>query len=341
MTILYTPREMLAMTEQKPRPDNFLRGRFIRQEVFSDKKFLEIDKVIGSQAKAAYSARAGGPTVVDKTGYSTLLHVAPYVYEAIPFSAADLDTREAGDTIYGSNAASSLAMKTSGWVGTLEDRLNRLEEAQLASALTSGTVVVSGDGTSYTVDYGMPSGHKVTNSGDDVWGTTTAIMAQLTEWSTFLSNKGYVATDLIMDPTAAALLLNDTTIATKLNNFRLSLGQVNPTLVAGQRASYLGNLAFANLNIDLWSYNGGYETAAGTFVNYLGTYRAIMVAGQQLDCRAHYGKIENLKSGSFIGRRFPNMYIQEDGRQGFVTLESAPLMAIHNPEAVVSALVVS
>lgn len=336
MTILYTPREMLAMVEQKPAPDNFLRGKFVRGEFYSDKTQLEIDKVIGTQAIAQYSSRTGGPGVVDKTGYSTLLHVAPYIYEQIPFTSQDVDVRAPGETIYGANAGQSLAKKTSDWMMKLEERINRREEQQMASALISGTVVVSGAGVSYTVDYGMPAAQKITLTAGDVWGTTTSIIPQLTAWATLLSNRGYIATDLIMDPATAALLCNDTTVKAVLNNWRINMGQIQPQVVAGQRASYIGNLGSIGFNLDLWSYAGVYETSTGSYTNYLGADRAIMVASPSIDCRAHYGKIENLKQGNFIGKRFPNMWIEEDGRKGFITLESAPLIAIHNPECVVS-----
>jgi len=165
-------------------------------------------------------------------------------------------------------------------------------------------------------------------------------MGQLEAWAKLLSDQGYTASRLYLAPATAALLRNDTSVQALLNNRRIVSGEISPVAVAGQRASYMGTLDGVGLNIDVYSYQGGYKTDADTFVNFMSTYAAVMV-GAGLEIVPCYSKIENLKSAGFAGRRFPNMWIEQSGKEGFITLESGPLMGIRNPEAIVSVTVVS
>lgn len=339
MTILYTPRELLEAMRINPLPDRFLRDMLVnRPEVISDKKYIELDKVVSSQAMATYNSRTGNPTIVNKTGFSTAVHVAPYVYEAIPITASDVDVRNPGENIYQSNAGSNLAEKVAMWTRELEDRLSVREEQQVASGIQNGTLTVSGDGVSYTVDFGMPAANKVTLTGGDVWGTTTDMLGQIEDWAKILSNKGYVASKMLLDVNAATLLRNDSTLQGLLNNRRIVTGEINPQVVAGHRASYMGTLNGVGLDIDLYVYLGGYQTDSTTFVNFLSSNKAILI-GAGLEIVPCYSKIENLKAAGFRGRAFPNMWIEDSGKEGFITLESGPLMGIRNPEAIVSATV--
>jgi len=157
-TIQITPREMVEAMRQNPRPSTFLRDLFVRREQYSNKTIIEIDKVNGSQIIANFVARSGGPNVVGKAGYETLLHAAPYLYEKIPYGPDDLDVRGAGMTVYDDPSA-ALNERVAEWLMDLDDRFTRNEEKQIADAILTGEISVSGKGVNYTVDFDQKAAH--------------------------------------------------------------------------------------------------------------------------------------------------------------------------------------
>lgn len=341
--IQYTSRQMLAAMKQQVKPDSFLRGKLVNMpDNLSDTKYIEVDDEVVAQGISGYNTRTGEAVEVAKDGYSTYLHVAPYVDEQITLTPADADTRSPGSTIYDGGAASRFATQVNGSLGNLGDRLDRLEEKQVSSVIQTGVISVSNaaTGVSYEVDFGLPAANKSTLSGTGVWGgSATDITGNLQTWAKVLSNNGYVATDLIMDQDAANLLLADTAIKAFLDNRRIQMGSIDVKLIAGQRANYIGTLMLPGLTIDLWSYFGGYRTDATTFVNYMTQYRAVMI-GSGFGIQPSYGKIENLKS-SFVGRRFPNMWQDNRGKYQYVGMESSPCMVARNIRGIFSAIVKS
>lgn len=341
MTTLYTPRQMLKAMKEMPKPDSFLGDMLVKGAAkLSNKKYIELDKFTGKQGIAVYNSRTGNATEVGKKGYTTDLHVSPYVNEVITMTPSDFDTREEGNTVYDTEAAGTQATKTTEYIGDLNGRLDRLEEKQIVEAITSGTVTVSNasTGVNYTVDYGLDADNKETLTGDDVWGGTTSdILGNVEDWGKRLSDKGYVAADMVLDINAAKQFRADTEILALLDNRRVQMGEISPRKIAGQRASYLGTLAAVGVNVDVWAYMGGYETADDTFVNYLDTNRAIMI-GAGVEIEKHYGKIENFKA-NFRGQRFPNMWAENNGKVRYIGMESSPLAVLRNPNAIFSAKV--
>jgi hypothetical protein len=339
MVTLYTPREMLDAMNENPRPDSFLRNMLVSgAPILSDKKHIELDKSFGRQGVAVYNSRVGDPTLVQKNGYQTDLHVSPYVNEMLTLSPSDVDTREPGDTIYESNAGDTLASRTAKWMDDLEDRLDRLEEKQVADAIQTGqlSILNAAAGVNYTIDFGIAAGNKITLAGAEIWGSGTENkLNQIKGWAKILSNKGYVAGDMIMSSGAADFLLDDTDFLALLDNRDVDAGRIDPTVLADQRATFLGTLRTRGVNIRLYSYEGVYETSLNTYVDYM-TSNQLCLIGRGIEIVPHYGKIENLKTGNFIGRRFPNMWEDLNGKAAYIAMESAPLNALRNPNAVVT-----
>lgn len=340
-TTLYTPQQMLRAMSHRPKVDSFLRDRLVNQPaILSDKKYIELDKFTEGQGVAVYNSRTGGPTEVAKQGYDTDLHVSPYVFESINQTPSDTDVREMGETIYESDAARNSNSKQMWNLEYLNKRLDRLEEKQIVEAITAGTVTVANAaaGVNYTVDYNMPSDNKVTLTGDNVWGGDDSdIKGNIETWGLRLLELGYPAVDLLLDFQAGQKLSVDTSILALLDNRRVVVGEIETKMIAGQKASKLGTLNLVGVNVDVWIYSGGYETAANTFTSYFDSNRAIMV-GAGVEIQQHYGKIENFKA-NFKGRRFPQMVPDRYGKQIELLMESAPLAVLRNPAAIISAKV--
>jgi len=340
-TIQFTPREMLEAMKQFPRPTDFLASMFVKKRNETNKTHIEIDRVIGSQVVAGYVSRNVGPNVVGKAGYQTLMHVAPYMYEQIPIKPSDLDIRSAGSTVYADPMA-FYASRYNTWLGELEDRFIRAEEKQVAEALLTGKVVVEGKGVAYEVDFDQDGTHIKDVSATTPWDVTGNSLDNLKDWCEQIDDTGAPGPDVLVgSPSAMRALIEDDEVQALLDNRRIKRGEIDIKLIRAQRATYLGNLTGIGYDLDLYSYQGRYDdVSTGTAVSnrYL-TDKYVILGSTQADVRFHYAKIENFKSGDFIGRRFPNNWETDDGKNRFLTMESSPLVGLHQTDAFISAKV--
>lgn len=338
--IQYNSRNLLEAMKLNPLPTSFLKDLVVTQTTTHDTEYLQIDRVIGGQTKASYTARDAGPNLVAKSGYSSKLHVAPYAYEEIVLTPKDVDVRLAGVDEFSSNASEVLDQRVAGYLRELNGRFDRLEEQQIAEALQSGEIEIPAAGGDYTIDFGMAAANLPDVSATAPWSTTsTDILSQLTTWqNVVIDGGGRPLMNCVMGQTAAKGFLANTAILANLDRRRVERGEINVRQVYAQRASYIGTLAGPGYDIDFWTYAGGYDVS-GTFTRFVNDKKVIFVGGSA-DLRMHYGKIENFNS-SFIGERFPNTVRDPYGKKISLTMESSPLFGMHEVESVLTATVIA
>jgi hypothetical protein len=329
---------MLDAFKLAPRPTSFLQDQLITDPVKThDTAYLEIDKVFEGESIASYSARDGGPDVVGKDGYDTLLHVAPYMYDEMTMTPKDADTRLPGNTIYEGSSGANVDVRTGENLNLMRDRFKRREEQQIAEGLRTGKIEVDGRGVKYTIDFKMPAAHKITLTAGDVWGSTTEDkLAQLEDWSELIQDAGAATPSrLYMAMNVARLLVKDTNIRALLDNRRIEQGQIDFRQLEQQRATYFGTLAGIGLNVELYAYQGSYKPDGGSRTRYIPDDYLIMTS-PNVKVVKHYSKIENFKAGGFVGEVFPNMWMEESGKRKHMSLESGPLIELREPEGVVA-----
>lgn len=334
----YTPIDMIEAMVQNPRPITFLRDLLIRgRETEHDTKIIEIDVKKGGRSVAAYVSRVGDANLVGKKGFSTNMHAIPYVYEEVTFTAEDINTRLPGNTIYASGAANRLDTRIGEWLGELNDRLETLEETQIAEIIQTGKLTVEGKDVSFVIDFQMDATHLALNSGTSNWGTGTENkLAQLSAGAKIIRETGAPnPTHLLLDELAAQDFLADEIILKYLDNRRVEMGQINIMQVAEQNATYIGTIMYPGLSLEVYSYQGTYDKNVNgvlTSTPFLDANTAILTT-PVADYRGHYGMLENLNT-RFVGKRYPDIIIDPRGRNGAVTMESSPLMACHQPDAI-------
>lgn len=334
----YTPIDMIAMMTQNPRPITFLRDLLIRGRVTEhDTKYIQIDIKKGGRSVAAYVSRVGEANLVGKRGFGSVAHAIPYVYEEVTFTPEDVNTRLPGNTVYASGAANRLDMRVGEWLAELDDRLENLEETQIAEVIQTGKLVVEGKDVSYEIDFQMDPTHLITNSGTDNWGNGGENkLTQLSEGAKVIRETGAPnPTHLLLDELAAQDFLADETILKYLDNRRVKMGEIDMVQLAEQNATYIGTIMYPGLNVEVYSYQGTYDkNVNGTLTStpFMAPNTAVLTT-PAADYRGHYGMLENLKT-RFIGKRYPDMFIDDRGRNGAVTMESSPLMACHQPDAI-------
>jgi hypothetical protein len=331
-TVQYTSLEMIEAMKYATPSRTFLQEMLIKKSTNHATKWIEIDVVKGGQTLPAYVSRRADAEEVDRNDFGTKIHLIPYTNQKHTFTPEDLESRMPGNTIYENNPSSQINELVGNQLAELDKRIIRLEEKQLADAISNGTTVISGDGVSYTIDYGRDSGNSVALAGTAKWGgATDDIIANCEAANEQLSKPGVdggVVTDIILGTTAASWFRKDTDILNYLDNRRVMVGEINPKYVASQDAAYIGTLNLPQLNADVWCYHGRYKNSAGAVTRYIDTNDAIFL-DRTLRAEKHYSMIYNFKSGNFIGSRFPFMYNTEDGKRKILALESGPLNAVH------------
>lgn len=338
LTTLYTPRNMIEALEQQPPVNTFLLDTLVTDVEVLETDTIELDTIKGGQTISAYSSREGDAVHVDKRGYDTVNHVAPYIFEDVTATPKDLKMREPGQNVYEKMSPQDrLDIKVGRWLKDLRDRRIRREEQQLAEGITTGKVVVSGKDVSYTIDYQMAAANLPVNAGADIWGSTTEDKLDQfrTDAGTIRNAGAGIATDVVLGKSAATDFINDTAILGLINNRRVEIGEINVRLLADQSAAYLGRISYPGFTLDFWSYEAQYKDSAGSLQLYIPTNKYVMFAAG-VSVKKYYTTIENLKAGTMMGEEFVMWDVANNGKKATLSYESGPLAAVRQPDGFVT-----
>lgn len=325
----YTPRTLKAVLRQSRMPQMFLFNLFNKKEEVLTTSHVEIDVVKHGQKKAVYTSPVGDPTVIKKLGFTNNIHPIPYIYDSVPYSAKDTDERQAGNTVYDDVTPGDMISRVvADGLTEMRNRMARTKEFQLSEALQTGVATISGKDVNFTVDFQMEASHIIQNAGGDIWGSGTENkLRQLADGSALTRQAGAPAiTDVILGVDAAELFLQDTDVLNYLDNRRVTMGEIDIKQVAEQGATYLGNISYLGLNVDVWSYQEQYEDDNGTFQYYIDPDMCLS-GSTAARVETYYGKIYNLNHGSMVAKEFADNIVAPNGRKGEITLESGPLVA--------------
>ena len=340
---IYTPQVMIEAMKQNPRPTTFLADLLVRKRTAEVSDIVSIDIEKGGRRVSSYVTRTANPLAVGKKGFSTNMHNTPYIAEEITYTAKDVMDRLPGESPYSGNTPGSRrAKRVADWLADLQDRIIRREEQQIAEALQTGKLAITGDGVSYSVDYQMAANHIVTLTGSDLWTSTGDKLAQFEAWAQLIRDAAAPGvTDIILGTSAAAYLLKDTEFREEMkttsgmNNIQFDIAND-----AAQEHTSLGILRRPGLTANLHVYQGQYTDESGVATPYIDPKKVVFVS-RAMRSEFHYGPIYNLLHGTMVAERFPYMYEDENGKSGHVALESSPLFGLHQPDSVVVAKVIA
>ena len=336
--IIYTPMELIPPLEKVLPRAGFFRSLFADSDSFhhgSEEFFL--DKVDGVRGIATYVNRDGEYVKVPSQGYQSNKFKPGYVMEKMIITPKDLRNRDAGvANVYGQQRpGNKLETKVGEQFAKLEERMVRLEEKQCSEALSTGKVIVKGEGVDYEVDFGLKASHKVVAS--PYWTDTTnakAVTDLRNNRALIIRDSGSVSGVVrhIMDETSWALFEQNAEF--QLWSTKTGFDNVNykPSMENNIGATYIGFIPTVG---EIWTYFNEYNDTDGTTKNFMPEKRVISVAA---DARleAHYGVLENLNASTngMRGKRLPQT-IKDDYGKGYEnTLESSPLMSLINEDSI-------
>lgn len=338
---LFETRTMLRVMEQAKPPMTFLRDTFFNQIEQSEAKNVDIDIWKGKRRTAFYVNPLAEGKVVARLGYKTNTYTPPYIKEKIPTRAVDFLKRQPGETVYGSNdGPMQRAAKQVGLdLAFMDDMVTRAEEVQAAQILQTGIVTVTGEGFApASIDYGMSGSHKPVLLGADKWDQATSDpMQNMRTWRRLIRQDcGMNPTDVIMGSSAYDAFLSNPEVKDHFNKWWMSFGIISPT-PDDKGVTHVGFIK--ELGMNFWAYDEWYIDNADSTEKQMISSGSIVIVVRGARAGRHYAAIQDLKA-NFAVPRFPKSWEEEDPSIRWVMLQSAPLLAFHQVDALFCATVV-
>lgn len=306
-----------------------------KNQNYSETLDIDIESAGEFKKLAPFVAPMQGGKVIKKLGYTTKSVKFPRIRVKKQMSAHELlKTRELGSSIYvGDNTSveDSKMQKIAREQGHLKAIVQRRIEWMAACAL-KGQIDYTSDDLAFSIDFAMPSEHKPTLSGDEVWGGSSAdIITNIREYKTkILQATNQTADVALIGTTALDKLLADEKVQKLLDNRAISAGQIDL-----HQGSYVGRLC----GVDIYECAEQYIDDSGSAQNMIDPEAFVLIASNARFTQ-EFGLIEDLEAEAQVGMEFfSKMWNEKDPSAAWLLAESNPLPVVYQPEAVVYATV--
>jgi len=333
---LYDTRRMLGILEQIPPKPMFLRNTFFRNTITHDTDTIDIDIVKGGRRVTPYIRPVQEGVVMERGGFETKSYKMPYIRVKRASEADKYMTRPAGETIYGtSSPAQRAGQELVRDIAELSANIEAEEERQAAEAVFTGKVTVRNEkGVAFhNVDFGLTN-IDVLQTPFSASTDFNTVLEYLRKRRRSITVTGAPPPNYIVTaPNVGDLFIkifNPSDKTSMISSIRADRGQVDIRNL-DDGVTYIGY--FAELGCDIYSYDGTYTDLDGTVKPYAPAgYLSMLSDNARFDI--NYGAIKNFHGNFAAVPRFAHSWITEDGRTRMVQVESAPLCALHQVDAV-------
>lgn len=346
-TISYTTAKLVQVVPNLKTSQNFLLDTFFPGIVEADTEEVAIDIDVGIRRMSPFVSPLVEGKLVEQRKYQTNKFKPAYIKDKRAPDLRKPVRRMIGERIGGEltgaeRELANLQLEMADQV----DMVNRRLEWMAASALTTGTVTISGEGFPTTViDFGRASTLSVALSGSSQWGSTlnaagrdTNICGQIDAWAArILKASGAVVTDIVFTTTPWQKFLGAEGVqgAIFYPSLAGSGNEVNPGSQITKGAVYKGRWGQYNL----WLYNDWYVDASNVEQPMLADGTVIMSGGQALMGTRAFGMILDPKFNYQPMAYAPKTWITEDPAQRIIMMQSAPLVIPSRVNACLAATV--
>lgn len=346
---MFETRIMLQALEQLFPPKSFLLDMFFKGSLTFESTNVDLDIIKGNRKMAAFVRPIKEGKVVDGKGYSTRTVNPGYIKEKMRSTAADLMARSAGNTVYAGETLSARAARRNGDdLRYLDNRMSRREEWMAAKSLDEGKVTISGDGFSDEVDFLMPADHKVTLLTDARWSESTTCnpLADLRTWARKIQQDSGLTPDVVVFGLTAWDYFEAWCISQRINPISLiqiQLGKIDPQALPSG-AVFMGSVNAGGFHLNLYTYNEWYEADDSATQYPMVPDKKVWVGCTSAQNVRLYGAIQDMDAitggtTTYVARRFPKSWVEKDPSVRWIMLQSAPLPALNQSDAFISAQV--
>lgn len=341
---LFEPRTMFEMVNNAYRARSFLRDRYFSNVKKFTTETVDIDIVgPGKRKLAPFVSRRIGGSLDLREGYKTNTFKPAYVAPYRICTAEDALKRLPGEPLYSGDSPNTRAATIlANDLNELDKEITRREEVMCAQALTTGKIIVKGDGVDDVVDFwsDLSSSEKPQVTLDKLWTENDADpLTDLRSLKQKISQaSGLNAVEIIAGAKAVNVLIDRLKgDNTALNSRRVDLGQINPQELE-DGVDYIGALRLPSL--DIFTYNETYYDDETNAEKPMIPDDVILIAcrGAQLTTRA-YGLVDIINVAAqehqfVVGDRVPNSWLSMQEPAGrIIQLKSAPIMVVNQPSA--------
>lgn len=226
--------------------------------------------------------------------------------------------------------------------------ITRREEAMAAETmLTNGCIMKQiADDTKKTDDaeirFYSESSNPAKYTPTTKWGQAGAkIIDDIQAMIKMLTTRGLPATDLIVAPDVAAIILNDAMIQKLLDIRNFNIGNIDP-IALPNGVSRIAVLNIYGRLINVFCYDEQYQADGGKTEQYIPADHVILTAPEA--GRTLRGAVSQLEQTdhmfhTYAAARVPKYYADVDGEMRTITLTACPLLVPNHKNPWVSAKV--
>jgi len=344
---LFDTRTMLEIIEQRKPVRTFLLNTFFRTTVKFNTESVDVDIVKGRRRLAPFVNPRREGKVIEKRGFTTRSYKPAYVKPKMVTTAEDILKRQPGNIIYSPNSgpAQMAAEELGRNLGEMDEMITRREEWMAAQALTTGKVLVVGEGVDDELDFLFSSTHLPILTGTDLWSdhTNATPLDDLKLWKRLVSKDSGIAPSICVMglSTIDNFLKCDQVMgsATKqgvFNMINVQMGRINPQILP-DGVIYYGSLQ--ELGLDVYTYEEWYVDDNDDIEYPMMPDNKVLLGNPSARSTRLYGAIKDLDALA-PAARFPKSWKENDPSARLVMLQSAPLMAPLQPDAFLCADVI-
>jgi hypothetical protein len=333
-SLSFTTAELVQVVPNLKVSQNFLLDKFFPNIVEYDTEEVAIDVDVGLRRMSPFVSPLVEGKIVEQRKYLTNKFKPAYIKDKRAPDLRKPVRRAIGERIGGELSGEERMMANLNFeMADQVDMVNRRLEWMAASALTTGTVTIAGDGfPTSVIDFGRASTLTIALSGTARWGQTlntqgldTNIAGQIDTWATaILKASGAVCTDIVFTNGAWQKFLTAQGVQGAIFYPGLSNqgNVVNPGSQIEAGAVYKGRWG----QYDLWLYNDWYIDSANVEQPMIPDGTVIMSSGKALMGTRAFGMIIDPRFAYKAMAYAPKTWIQDDPAQLIIMMQSAPLV---------------
>jgi hypothetical protein len=335
---LYDTRALVANIELMKPPSSFLIDTFFPNVQYSDTEFVSIDIFVGKRRLAPFCSPLVEGKVVESLGYTTNDFKPAYIKQKTKLDPLRPVRRMRGERIGGGippgeREQANLIFEQEQHIQMIQRRL----EWMAASALSGGTLTVSGEGIpTTTINFGRDSGQTLTLTGGSRWEQTgVSAVDNIDNWcATVLQNSGLVVTDLVFTLGAWQSFRKDATLAQVIlspanGDIGLNVQGAKP-MVGGMHMGKWGGR-------DLWLYNDWYIDPADNTEKPLLAANTVLLVSRGMEGTQAFGSVMDPEFSYQALPYAPKSWVEKDPAVRYLMTQSSPLVI---PSAVNGAMAV-
>jgi hypothetical protein len=319
------------------RPKRFLTNLLFGRSKEHATTKVQVDIVVGKRRIAPFVRRGKEAVHIGDLGQQTQIFEPPNIRMKKDLDAEQLlFTRGAGMPIYVPGGSGDMIQqgrmkKIAEEQADLRDMVDRTIEYLCAKALTGSYSITGSDGV-FAIDFSMPAANKPVLAGTAKWdqADTATPLANIRAWKLAARKaSGKIPTVAIMTTGTWEKFLKTAEVKTYLDKLNIDLGKIiTPVELLDMGATKVAEIE----NVTYYTYDEYFTNSSGDLESMVPDGK-VMLASPSADHRLHYAAIEDLKSGTVMGKYFSKDWITEDPSVYWLLVETHPLPVTHEPEA--------